>query len=90
MGTDTFVFRTGTGNDTVANFSVAESNGFILGAAPLTRDFTIGLDQVQLIGMTFTDLQFAGDTMTFGGDSLRLVGIDVTTLTEDSFIFDIV
>jgi VCBS repeat-containing protein len=94
LGTDTFVFRAGMDADIVANFDVEESSGFVLGASPLTQDFIVGLDQVQLIGFTFADLTITnggnGAVITAAGavgDSLTLVGVTADALTADSFIF---
>jgi len=52
LGADTFIFGEGYGNDTIADFNATwNGNAFVLDrGSVLRRDFTVGLDRVEISG----------------------------------------
>ena len=51
-------------------------------------DFEVGLDALGLAdGLTFAALSFSGNAISAGGEILAILqGVDVTILTESSFV----
>lgn len=98
LGADVFVFGPGYGNDVIADFDVDVVNDmFQLVQSSLRRDFTVGLDKVELRGFGVNDLNGFELTTSDGnavlrqiGDtdnSLTFVGLTADQITADSFIF---
>ena len=84
-GDDVFIFNTGDGRDTIANFELLGDNDTI----QLGVDGINSLDDV--LG-TLTTVRDAGDAVaaTFdfgGGDSLTVILDSVDSLTQDDFLF---
>nr|MDJ0595237.1 hypothetical protein [Pleurocapsa sp. MO_226.B13] len=76
FGRDTFVLAAGEGTDTITDFGDGDLIGLVNGDL-------IGLAD----GLTFADLSFAGNAISFGSETLaNLTGVDTTTLTEADFV----
>lgn len=98
-GSDTFVFNTNDGTDTIAEFNVADLNyGPLSGYTATTTgsDFEVGVDHVQLRGFASVDASNVLSSITDGADgavfsaegtSITFVGISANQLTTDDFIF---
>lgn len=75
-GADVFVFHSGDGTDTIT-------------------DFEIGIDLISIdadLAETFDDLVLSAagtDTVIdYGGDTITLTNVDISTLTADNFVFN--
>ena len=95
LGADTFVFYVGAGADTIANFDVSPS-GDSFTISNLSRDFTPGLDVVQINAGAQFDVLAALETVgghavlnLGGGNTLTFYGVSEAELTADSFVFNI-
>jgi VCBS repeat-containing protein len=96
LGADVFIFREGSGNDKIADFDIEVGDGtFTLVESSLRRDFTVGLDKVDISAFGVSDLtgftvsnESDGAVIDFGnGDTLTFVGLTAAQITADSFIF---
>ncbi|WP_019955935.1 beta strand repeat-containing protein [Yoonia vestfoldensis] len=97
LGADVFVFGPDYGNDRIADFDADFVGGTFQIVGTPTRDFTVGLDKVDLrafAGSDFNDFTVTdsdnGAVLRFIDDndnSLTFVGLTADQLTADSFIF---
>lgn len=84
LGTDTFIFATGSGNDTIASYAAVEGgDGSDFVAVGLTRDFNVYLDTVELIGFAgITAGNVMNNVRNVDGNAVFDVGNDgIDTLT---------
>jgi len=87
------LIRGGGGDDVLTGDDFSGGSGsdtFILAAGEGTDtivDFEVGIDFIGLAdGLTFDDLSFSGNTISFDGEVLaNLSGVNVTTLTAEDF-----
>ena len=88
------LLRGGLGNDTLTgddNSGGSGSDTFVLALGEgmdAIVDFEVGLDALGLAdGLTFAALSFSGNAISAGGEILAILqGVDVTILTESSFV----
>ena len=88
------ILRGGLGNDTLTGDDFSDGAGsdtFVLALGEGTDaivDFEVGVDVLGLAdGLTFGALSFSGNAISSGGEILAVLqGVDVTALTESSFV----
>ncbi|PUB17069.1 beta strand repeat-containing protein [Yoonia sediminilitoris] len=97
LGTDTFIFSTGSGNDIIASFADVEGGGDDpFSAVGLSRDFNVYLDTVDVSGLggitagnvmsNITNV--AGNAvLTVGSDSLTFWDVSASDLSASNFDF---
>ncbi len=94
-GADTFVFNTNDGSDLIGQLNVDFDDPFN-GTTMIGRDFSAGLDVIELTGFGYTDSAQALDFMSTDGGgnavfsdqgtAITLWGVAATDLTADDFI----
>ena len=81
-GDDTFIFRDGDGNDTIDDFTAGPGTDDRIDLSALSAAASFADVQARA-------LQDGPDALIDfgGGDSIRLVGINVGSLDQDDFVF---
>jgi len=79
-GGDTFVFRTGFGNDVIADFSV--TNGDVIEIGGFS-----GIDEFSDLATLFTEANGSTVINFTPSDSLSLAGVSISSLSANDFLF---